>query len=198
MTDGLANYIYKNGKTHLIFDFDGTLAFMDIPWRERADGIRDEMRELDEELWTRHNYTAGTLFQNELVRKHGKKALDLLLKHVPLFEMQYHENFTRNEALIKQVEAFREEYHLFIWSSNSRQLVDSVLEQSGMDEWFEKIVTRNDVRYLKPNPEGFLHIYDPAVPPERYLLIGDSTHDKNAAEAAEIDFFHLDFFNLGR
>jgi len=154
MLDDLANYIYKNDKTHLIFDFDGTLAFMDIPWRERADGIRDELRELDEELWTKHNYTAGALFQNELVRKHGKAALDMLLKHIPLFEMQYHENFTRNEALLKLVEAFREEYHLFIWSSNSRQLVDSVLEQAGMDEWFDKIVTRNDVRYLKPNPEG--------------------------------------------
>jgi HAD superfamily hydrolase (TIGR01549 family) len=198
MPGDLANYIYKNGKTHLIFDFDGTLAFMDIPWKERADGIRDQLRELDEELWAKHGYNAGVMFQNELVRKHGKPALDLLLEHVPTFEMQYDKQFTLNAALLKQIEKFRGDYNLYIWSSNSRQLIDSVLEQAGMQDWFDKVVTRNDVRYLKPNPEGFLHIYDPRLPEDEYLLIGDSSHDRKAAESSEIDFFLLDFFNLGR
>ena len=198
MADDLANYIYKKGKSHLVFDFDGTLAFVDIPWKQLADGIRDEIREMDEELWVKHGYLSGPAFQNELVRKHGKPALDLLLQHVPLFEMQYSKQVTQNTALLKQIDAFRSEYSLYIWSSNTRQLIEAVLADAGMEDWFDKIVTRNDVRYLKPNPEGFMHIYDPRVPEDEYLLIGDSSHDKKAAAAAEIDFFHLDFFNLGR
>jgi phosphoglycolate phosphatase-like HAD superfamily hydrolase len=36
------------------------------------------------------------------------------------------------------------------------------------------------------------------VPEERYVLIGDSSHDAKAASASGIDFYHTDFFNLGR
>jgi HAD superfamily hydrolase (TIGR01549 family) len=197
-TQSLADYIDVKNKTHLIFDFDGTLGFVDIPWQEWGEGVRDELRELDEALWAKHQFTFGTEFQNELVRKHGTKALDILLRHSPLFETQYADRFTRNEGLLKNVNEFREMYRLFLWSSNTRQLVDAILQENGMNDWFEKVVTRNDVRYLKPNPEGFLHIYDPSVPEDRYLLIGDSAHDRRAAEAAGIDFWHTDFFNLGR
>ncbi|HEX7963895.1 MAG TPA: HAD family phosphatase [Candidatus Saccharimonadales bacterium] len=194
----LADYIEAHNKTHLIFDFDGTLAYMDIPWSERGEAFRDELRELDEELWLKYDKRGGTLFSNDLVRKHGKKGLDILLKHAPLFEMQHKERFIRNEELLRDVENFKDTYRMYIWSSNSRQLVEWVLEANGMQDWFDKIVTRNDVRYLKPNPEGFLHIYDPDVPEERYLLIGDSSYDEGAAQAAGIDFYHTDFFNLGR
>jgi len=198
MTEDLASYIYKNGKAHLIFNFDGTLAYLDAPWAEAAELIRDELRELDEELWARHGYKVSAQFQNELVRKHGKKGLDILLQHLPLFEMQYAQNVTHNKALAKQIQDFRGEYSMYIWSSNSRQLIETVLEAAGMQGWFDKIVTRNDVRYLKPNPEGFMHIYDMRVPESEYVLIGDSATDRAAAAAAEIDFYHLDFFNLGR
>ena len=194
----LADYIDTHHKTHLIFDFDGTLAFVDIPWGEWGEGVRDELRELDEALWAKHNFRGTALFQNDLVRKYGRDGLDILLRHIPLFEAQYADRFTRNEELLRQVAEFRDMYRLYIWSSNSRQLVDAVLELNGMGDWFDKVVTRNDLRYLKPNPEGFLHIHDPGVPLERYLMIGDSTHDIQAAKAAGIDAYHTDFFNLGR
>lgn len=195
----LAEYIKTHRKTHIIFDFDGTLAYVDIPWNEWGEGVRDELRELDEALWlSRPHFAGGAAFQNELVKRHGRKALDILLRHTPLFETQYAGRVTRNDQLLREINEFRDMYHLYVWSSNSRQLVDTVLEMNGMQDWFDKVVTRNDVRYLKPNPEGFIHIQDPEVPEERYLLVGDSSHDRNAAEAAGIDFYHTDFFNLGR
>jgi hypothetical protein len=95
----LADYIESHHKTHRIFEFDGTLGFIDIPWSEWGEGVRDELRELDEALWAKYNFRGGVAFQNELVKKHGRPALDILLRHIPVFETQYADRFTRNEAL---------------------------------------------------------------------------------------------------
>lgn len=64
-----------------------------------------------------------------------------------------------------------------------------------LNDKFTKIITRDDVKYLKPNPEGFGKIHDPIMPLEKYLLIGDSYSDEKAAEAAKIDFYKINFFD---
>lgn len=197
-TQSLADVIIAKHKTHLIFDFDATLFLMHIPWNEWGEDIRDELLALDVELWEHHQFKGGSGFQNKMVGKYGKRGLDLMLRHSSLFEMQHKEKFARNEQLLQEIEEFKDTYHMFIWSSNSRQLVDSVLQQNGMGDWFEKIVSRNEVQFLKPSGEGFAYIHDPQVPKSRYLLIGDSSHDREAALDAGIDFYHTDFFNQGR
>lgn len=194
----LATYIVEHHKTHLIFDFDGTLAYAKFPWKEWGAEIADQLRDLDEELWQESDHHGTPNIQNKLVERYGDKALELLLDHSPEFEMRHKEHVIRNEELIQEVEHFRESHHMYMWTSNTRQLVEWVLDDNAMADWFEKIVTRNDVRFLKPYTEGFDLIRDPQVPLSDYLLIGDSDHDKSAALACGIDFFHTDFFGLGR
>src|SRR5207247_1655560 len=130
--------------------------------------------------------------QNLLVEQYGDEALNILLKHNPEFEMRHKEKVIRNDDLLRDVEHFRDTYHLYMWTSNTRELIDWVLANNAMSNWFDKIVTRNDVRFLKPSPEGFDHLYDRAVPKKRYVLIGDSSHDRSAALAAGIDFYLTD------
>lgn len=195
----LSEYITKHDKTHLIFDFDATLVLMNITWPDFIHYLRQEMAELDQDLWEAHkNAEKASPFMKELVEKHGDKGIDLLVRHVPPFEIQYRDKYTKNEALLKEIADFRATYRLFIWSSNSRELVEDVLAQIGMSDWFEKMVTRNDVRHIKPSPEGFDLIRDPDVPLDKYLLIGDSSHDEGAAQAVGIDFYKHDFFDRGR
>ncbi len=200
MTDleALSEYIVTHNKTHLIFDFDGTLAYLDIPWKQWGKDIREELLALDAELWKKYQYPGVGTVQNEIVENYGKPALELLINHSIAFEQKYRDKIVRNDPLLKQVEAFRDTYHLSIWSSNTRDLITYVLEQTGMSDWFEKMATRNDVRFVKPSGEGFEFLRDPDVPKERYVLIGDSSHDRNAAAAAGIDSQIIDFFKLGR
>jgi len=195
----LTDYIVTHNKTHLIFDFDATLVLMHIPWPDFARQMREDVIALDAELWERHS-TSGrfTPLMTELVDKHGDSGLQILLQHTPVFEMQYKDLYTKNDALLQEVETFREKYRLYIWSSNSRELLEDVLRQLDMHDWFDAIVGRNDVRHLKPSPEGFALIRDPDIPSERYLLIGDSSKDEGAAKAAGIDFYMHDFFEQGR
>ena len=199
MNDTLTDYIATHKKTHLIFDFDATLVLMNIPWKRWGENMRQEVLDLDADLWKLYqDEQSPTHMQNALVEKHGERGREILLRNCPPFELQYSDKFDRNDELLKQVEAFREKYHMFIWSSNSSQLVNAVLEDMGMNDWFDKVIARNELRFLKPSPEGFELIYDPKIPKERYLMIGDSSHDKAAAQAASIDFYFLDFFNKGR
>jgi HAD superfamily hydrolase (TIGR01549 family) len=192
----LASYIVEHEKTHLIFDFDGTLALAKFPWIEWGLAVADQLRDLDGELWNMTEHHGSPGMQNLLVERHGNAALDILLNHVPEFELSHKDKLVKNDELIREIDSFRQQYHLFMWTSNSRQLVDWLLETNAMHDWFETIVTRNDVRFLKPYPEGFDLIRDRQEPLSSYLLIGDSEHDRKAALAAGIDFYRTDFFTL--
>jgi phosphoglycolate phosphatase len=195
----LADYIARHHKTHLVFDFDATLVLLNVDWLELAQAMREDVLKLDAALWQQHEETRRlTPLFSSLVEQHGDKGLELLLHHVPRFELQHRLDYTKNDALLQEVAEFRAEYHLFIWSANSRELIEDILAQMGMSDWFDRIVGRNDVRRVKPSPEGFVLLRDPAVPLRQYLLIGDSSYDESAAQAAGIDFYKHDFFERGR
>lgn len=195
----LTEYITKHKKTHLIFDFDATLVMMNIPWSKWTEGLQKKITQLDVDLWRQYEQDHNPSgIQNLLVQKHGDVGRELIMRHSPPFELRYSDKFDRNDPLLKEVEAFRDNYHMFIWSSNSRELVTTVLQDIGMSDWFDKVITRSELRFIKPDPEGFELIRDPKVPKEKYLMIGDSSHDRAAAQAAGIDFYKTDFWNKNR
>lgn len=199
MIDSLSLYITKNRKTHLIFDFDATLVLMHVPWSKWGDAVRQEIVDLDVALWEDYKKQQSPIhMQNAVVEKFGEQGREIFLRRCPPFELQYSSKFSRNDPLLKEVEAFHDQYRMFIWSSNSSQLVNAVLQETGMNDWFDKVIARNELRFLKPSPEGFELIHDPNVPNEKYVMIGDSSHDKAAAKNAGIDFYFTDFFNKGR
>ena len=51
-----------------------------------------------------------------------------------------------------------------------------------------------DVDLIKPYTDGFEKIYDLTVPKKRYLIIGDSDNDQEAAKRLGVDFFLIDYF----
>lgn len=59
---------------------------------------------------------------------------------------------------------------------------------------FNKIITANDVFFVKPNPEGFSLINGFEENKSKFLMIGDSNADLNVAKAAGIDFLDCDRF----
>lgn len=197
-SQSLTDYIAAHHKTHLIFDFDATLVLMNIPWKDWPAHMQQSIAALDAGLYEQYKDQSATHMQNALVEKHGDRGREVLLENCPPFELQYNDKFQRNDPLINEVKSFRDKYHLFIWSSNSSQLVASVLEQTGMSGWFDKVIARGELRFLKPSAEGFELIYDPVISKSAYLMIGDSSHDEAAAKAAGIDFYKTDFWNKGR
>ncbi len=194
---GLQAYINKHHKTHIIFDFDATLLLLKLPWEQWGDTMRAEMRSLDPELWQlweRDRDLPGV--QNRYVAAFGDKAEQRIIEHNEAFENRL-SGVDLHDELNDIVRRLARQCRLFIWSSNVRSVIDKVLNEQELHTLFEKVITRNDVRMIKPDPEGFSLIRDPAVPNSKYLLVGDSSNDSGAAKSIGIDFYHIDFFNQG-
>ena len=67
------NDITKNKKTHLIFDFDETLFFLQLPWEKCLELIQEELIAMDNDLYNSYlsmRITWASL-QNEYVSKYG-------------------------------------------------------------------------------------------------------------------------------
>ena len=194
----LTEYIKVNNKTHIIFDFDATLFLLVLPWANWKEGLKIELVKIDATIWD--EYESGSLniagLQNKYLNNHGQTVRDFMNNHSASFEMESLEQYKPNTDLISTLNELNH-VHKFVWSSNALPVIQMVLEETGLVDKFEKIVTRQDVEFIKPSPDGFYKIYDESVPKSAYLMVGDSSHDRGGAEAAGIDFYLTDFFNVG-
>lgn len=72
-------------------------------------------------------------------------------------------------------------------ATNRADTMNRVLEQHGLEAYFDLVVTALDVENPKPHPEQLLRIIDAfRVRPEEVLYIGDSSVDQEAARAAGV------------
>src|SRR3989344_7011500 len=188
----LPDYLKTSEKTHLIFDFDETLIKLILPWEKAIEKIRKELASLDETICK--DYEQGkipfSLLQNKYVSLFGKKALDLLIKNEIEFEKNCLEGVIVNKELIDFVKNLSGR-ELLIWSSNTKPTINKFLRERKVFEKFKKIVSREDVKLLKPEIDGFNLLYDSKVSKKNYLFIGDSKFDRVAAKSAGIDFYFV-------
>lgn len=75
-------------------------------------------------------------------------------------------------------------YRLGVVSNCGARAVQSVLAKFRLTDYFDITLSRNDVSYIKPSPEGLILALERlGVPPDRALFIGDSVNDILAAQA---------------
>src|SRR5262249_9856572 len=140
----------------------------------------------------RQKKLSSTELQNSYVTQFGDQALKLFQANSKEFETKELQGYVQNEKIINFIRQARG-YTMFIWSSNSRAVIDRVLNELGILERFSKIVTREDVSLLKPSLEGFSKLYV-GNSKTKYLFIGDSKNDKAAADKFAIDFYMENHF----
>ncbi len=69
-----------------------------------------------------------------------------------------------------------------IFTGRGRRTTEMICEKLGLHQWFEYIVTNDDVSKHKPHPEGFLEICEQfSVNPNEALMLGDSVADMYVA-----------------
>jgi HAD superfamily hydrolase (TIGR01549 family) len=194
----LTEYIKTHNKTHVIFDFDATLFLLVLPWSNWLEGLKNYLVQVDAEIWD--EYERGMLnvatVQNKFIENHGATVKKFIEDHSASFEIEMLEKYEPNTDLLATLNEL-DHVKKYIWSSNAKPVITKVLEETGLADKFEMVVSKQDVEFIKPRPDGFYKIYDESVPKSAYLMVGDSSHDRGGAESAGIDFYLTDFFNVG-
>ena len=181
----LETYLQANPKKYLIFDFDETLFTLQLPWGRYHAELRKKLRELDP---TYRQEDDTTELENNITQKLGQKAAEVRWNYSKQFEKDNFRGMTELTDLTDFIRQHHSEYVFFLWTSNMRETVQPILQKSGLLPYFKQLVTKGDVSLMKPNPEGFKLLFDSKKQKkDEFLLIGDSKHDKKAAEAIGID-----------
>ena len=84
------------------------------------------------------------------------------------------------------LEKFKNEgKHLSLASSSGRKLIDIFTQQTNIAHYFEVIMSGDDVKYSKPNPEIFLKVAQwYGLPATQFTVIEDSANGVKAAKSA--------------
>lgn len=182
-------FLKDKGKKHIIFDFDETLCTLLIDWSNWV----TEMEQLfiSYGLGLDPKETGYAPAQNYCIEKFGDEARDRIIGINLKNEKEFCSGYDLHPMTGQLLRTAREHAELYVWTSNDQETVLPIIEKLDFSKYFKKIVTRNDVRFIKPHPDGFRLIHDSQKPRSEYLLIGDSKADSGAAANAGIDFLYI-------
>ena len=191
----LESYLSLNPKKYLIFDLDGTIAKLNMDWNGYRRTFWNMIASFDKPLSIEIAFAPKTSFRlgNEAIRRHGKKAKQIINDFVEKWETTHLPGYTPNPDLINFIKT-QKQYEYFLWSNQSRKAIEDLLVKEGLKECFKLILTRDNLTYVKPDPQGFDLIFKTGTNKKDYLLIGDLWADRQAAKAAGIDFFLEKYF----
>lgn len=167
--------ILKN-KKFVVWDFDGTIVYLDIDW----DGMKKEIAEV----------LAQTLENDaplEIVAKYESQSGVPKVNHKLISFMHYLPHFVPGV-----------EMHHSIFSDNLLATIYRLLPDIGLGHFpFDIIIARESVDRRKPYKDGLIKIqqyyhYDDAKRHlGEYVFVGNSWKDEEAAKAAGIDFYNI-------
>ncbi|MCS7007134.1 MAG: HAD family phosphatase [Thermoleophilia bacterium] len=172
----------------VVFDLDGVLLDSEHVWdevreelaRERGgrwhERAQADMMGMSSIEWSRylHDVIGLTESPEEISAEVVRRMLARYESGLPLVE-----------GAVEAVRRLAGSFRLGLASSSNRELIDVVLERSGLAPVFEATVSSEEVARGKPAPDVFLEAARRlGVPPERCAAVEDSANGIRAAHAA--------------
>lgn len=188
-------WLRANSKRYVIFDVDETLLTLHIDWPAWGEAIEQLFLSYDKN-YTGSAYSGWAEAENDFMQRFGAEFRKKLIATSYRLEKQTFSGFTPNTTCIALCKAVAKSYPIGIWTSNDKRTVANPLREVGVFSLADSIVTRNEVNFLKPDPDGFRFFKKPEFSASDYVMIGDSQADKGAAKQAGISFFHVSAFTL--
>lgn len=179
----------QSGFDAVIFDCDGTL----------VDSMPAHFEAWCEALSI---YGAGGVFKEDVfMAMGGRPTLDIVVELNDEYDLHLNPEavaFAKREAFLKRLktitlidevaefaEALRGKVPMAIASGGSRMVIEKILQTVGISDWFDEVVTADDVAVGKPEPDVFLHAARLlGVHPAKCLAMDDAPSGILAAERA--------------
>jgi HAD superfamily hydrolase (TIGR01509 family) len=174
----------------VIFDLDGVLVDTEHVWDDaRKELARERGRPWPEDAsrammgmssleWSRYMHEVVGLPEppEEISAEVVRRLQDIYRRELPLFD-----------GAASAVERVAKRWPLGLASSSNRELIDLVLELSGLAEYFKATVSSEEVPRGKPAPDVYLEAARRlGVQPERCAAVEDSENGIRSAKAAEM------------
>lgn len=177
----------------VFFDLDGTLIDTDDSaiqtWARRLKPVDWLFHNRSPELFLRHLIMRGEGWANGALLVLDRLGLDPVVFAVRNWlrrlRNREHRDFLLVDGIGELLEALSERYRLGVVTTRDRKDALAFVSQIGNADLFQVIVTRDDVRRLKPHPEPVRKAADAlGLPPEQCVLVGDTRPDVRSAKAA--------------
>lgn len=151
---------------HEITRYDHINSFDGLPTRDKLNIISNEAY-LPEAL---HD------FINKLKQEYTKEMIETKCK--PMFQHEYALSKLKNEG-----------YRMAVCSNSIRDTIENMMEKAALIDYFELIMSNEDVQYSKPDPEIYVKAMQKMnLTPEECLILEDN---KNGIKAAVASGAHL-------
>ena len=172
----------------VVFDLDGVLLDSEQVWdevreqlvKERGGRWRDqahtEMMGMSSVEWSRymHDELGVSDPPEEISKEVVRRLAEVYRERLPLID-----------GAVEAVERLAAHWPLGLASSSNRELIDLVLELSGLARFFHVTVSSEEVQRGKPAPDVYLEAARGlGVPPENCAAVEDSRNGIRAAKAA--------------
>jgi len=172
----------------VVFDLDGVLLDSEQVWdevreqlvKERGGRWRDqahtEMMGMSSVEWSRymHDELGVSDPPEEISKEVVRRLAEVYRERLPLID-----------GAVEAVERLAARWPLALASSSNRELIDLVLELSGLAPFFRVTVSSEEVPRGKPAPDVYLEAARGlGVPPENCAAVEDSRNGIRAAKAA--------------
>jgi beta-phosphoglucomutase-like phosphatase (HAD superfamily) len=153
-------YDLRAGVKGLIFDLDGTLAdTMPYHFEGWKKACKKYGAHIDNNFLRKHTGSPGWIIADEIIKNcglHGTVTIEQIVN-------EKLNQFYKVQHLVKPIEPVadivRKYYGILpmaVGTGGHREAVERTLEITGLRNYFDIIVTANDVNSFKPHPETFL------------------------------------------
>lgn len=170
----------------ILFDLDGTLidtnALINASFKHTFKTYGYHFS--DEELLQFNGPPLSTTFQ-EL----NKELADDMIKTYRTHNLTHHNDYVKTFPGVKEtLEQLKEKHiRMGIVSTKMRNGVELGLQVTGLKEYFETVITFNDVHNAKPHPEPVLKgMKDLNGNADTTLMVGDNYHDIESGKNAGV------------
>lgn len=182
--------MHSNMFDAIIFDWDGTLA-------NTKKVITDSFKKALEKV---NSYPSNKLIERYIGIGSSKTLKEILNKEQIIYDeklieslveikVKYSIRFSKDIKLMKGskklLEILKPKIKIGLASMNKRKFIENLLVQFNLSDFFNAIVTSDDISEAKPNPEIFLKCAkDLDVDPYRCVVLEDSIFGVRAAKYA--------------